>query len=90
MKKLVDRVVTIEHHRNGISGVPFSAVLFKMREGRGERNMLGIVFDTEDCAVAVLDVDMAAAGNIRFGENSWRGDDFADELRPLVKAALGD
>jgi hypothetical protein len=33
---------------------------------------------------AVLDANMSADGNVRFGENSWRGDDFEDQLRIWV------
>lgn len=34
----------------------------------------------EHCVVSVLCVDKLAAGDITFGSNSWRGDDFADAL----------
>jgi dTMP kinase len=34
----------------------------------------------------VLDVDMAAAGNIKFFENSWRGDHFTDAIRKAISA----
>jgi hypothetical protein len=40
-------------------------------------------------AVAVLDVDQAAAGNIFMTNgNAWRGDVLAGEWRPAIRAAL--
>ncbi len=53
------------------------------------QRMLGIVFDRDDnrdCHVAVLDIDKLANPEIgvAFGENSWRGDQFAGELRRAI------
>ena len=74
---------SIAHHRNGICGMPFHVVLFRYDGER--RNMIATVFDGPDYRVAVLDVDMAAAGNVTFGENSWRGDRYANQLFAWVE-----
>ena len=36
--------------------------------------------------VAVFDVDLLTAGEIRMGYNSWRGDEFERELREAILA----
>lgn len=72
-------VETVARHRNGVSGAPFHVVLF--REG-GSRK-LAVIFD-EICHVAVLDLTLAAAGEVRFGFNSFRGDVY----EPLLRAAV--
>lgn len=77
-------VQNIQHHRNGICGMPFDVVTFKW-DGR---NMLAIRFDDSERLnprIAVLDADMVGKGNIQFGENSWRGDDFAHEIDQSIQ-----
>ncbi len=96
--KMVKKFEGAEYHRNGIAGQGFTVALFTMKDGHKRRNMVAILFDadgdddglkfTGQCAV--LDRDMLAAGNVTFGENSWRGDEFEVELRPLVKKCLDD
>jgi hypothetical protein len=76
------RIIAIDYHRNGIDGAPFHAVLFDDSGDEGSRK-LGIVFD-EPFHVAVFDVAKLAAGNITFGENSWRGDRFEPALRQAI------
>lgn len=76
----------IARHRNGVSGAPFHITLFR---DEAERLMLGIVFD-EPTYVAVLDLQEAAAGNIAFGSNSWRGDRYESSLREAVKSPVED
>lgn len=79
------RIVKVERHRNGISGAPFNVVLFDFEGASGDqRNMVGIVFDDEG-VVAVLDRDLLAAGEMAFGANSWRGDNFEPRLRRAIK-----
>ncbi len=86
MSILIEKLVAQDHHRNGISGQPFDVAIF---ESEGRR-MLGIVLDEDadsntgyvNCFV--LDIDKLAAGNITFGSNSWRGDNFASELRAWI------
>lgn len=92
--KTVEKVEVTDaaEHRNGISGKPFTVVLFKWVDGEGvTRNMLGIVAagdgdnaDKPNGECYVLDRDMLADGNIAFGENSWRGDTFETVLRASV------
>jgi len=71
-------IKAIDHHRNGVCGAPFNVVLF--RDEAEQANMVGIIFYAPD-HVAVLDVDKAAAGDVAFGSNSWRGDHYEDDLR---------
>jgi len=76
-------IKAIDHHRNGVGGAPFYVVLF--RDEVEQANMVGIVFDAPD-HVAVLDVDKAAAGNVAFGSNSWRGDRYEGDLRQAIQS----
>lgn len=95
------KIVSIEHHRNGVGGEPFYAVLFNWHDDHEteDRLMLGIVFTTTEVqdsllngeyynpATAVLDVGLAAAGNVSSGmagNNGWRGDHFDDALREHI------
>lgn len=83
-----------DYHRNGICGEPFRVALF--RNETEKRDMLAILTDEngddygQKCngRCYVLDVAMIAEGNIRSGENSWRGDDYEPHLRPLIEAEL--
>mgnify|MGYP007082098855 CR=1 FL=1 len=80
-EKLVQKILKIDHHRNGISGEPFDIVLFQ----HDNRKMVAILFEGQFYC-AVLDVKMLSEDNIEFAMgNSWRGDDFELELRPMVK-----
>lgn len=83
----------VAYHRNGVCGEGFFVVTFRWQDGKCWRNMVATVFhyfdDASDksCRVAVLDIDQTANGNIAMAEgNSWRGDHFADELFPIIKA----
>ena len=75
------------HHRNGICGEPFEVSLF---EHDGDE-YVGILLDESAADVLgsvpcfVLNMDMLKDGNVRFTENSWRGDHFADALRKAIK-----
>lgn len=69
----------VEHHRNGVGGAPFDVLLFTDSGPHGSRK-LGIVFAAER-HVAVFDLAKLAAGDIAFGSNSWRGDQFERTLR---------
>ena len=79
------KVVDVSHHRNGVGGMGFYAVLFDDAEnGR----MVASLFD-EPGYCAVYSVEELAKGNIAFARgNSWRGDVYEDALRPLIKAHL--
>lgn len=74
--------VTIEaiaSHRNGVGGAPFHLVLFRDPVSR----KLAVVFERQH-HVAVLDLEHAARGEIRFGFNSFRGDVYEPLLRDAV------
>jgi hypothetical protein len=75
------RVKSIAHHRNGVGGASFDVVLFTDCDGS---TRVGIVFDA-DWHTAVLDVQKLAEGDIAFGSNSWRGDDYDAFLRTAIR-----
>ncbi|HYV38107.1 MAG TPA: hypothetical protein VE988_20645 [Gemmataceae bacterium] len=75
------KLIAIDRHRNGVGGAPFTVVLFKQSREPGRK--VAILFDAPDHCV-VLDVKLLAAGDIAFGSNSWRGDDYEPELRRLI------
>ena len=72
-------VEAIASHRNGIGGEPFHVVLFH----DDKMPMLGIVFGKEG-HVAVLHRGKLAEGDVAFGSNSWRGDEYEAELREAI------
>jgi hypothetical protein len=88
------RVTSHSHHRNGISGKCATMVLFDWTDDDGnERKMLGVITDLEtkeeqerkfngECYI--LDVTLAAAGQIDWTTNAWRGDHFENILRDKV------
>ena len=73
-------IENIQHHRNGISGAPFHVLSFRDPD---EGLMLGVVFHQE-YHVAVFNLDKLALGNIAFGVNSWRGDQYEPHLRKAI------
>lgn len=77
------RILAIDYHRNGIGGAPFHAILFEDGGEEGSRK-LAVIFDQPDHC-AVLDVAKLAAGDIAFGSNSWRG----DQYEPALRIAIG-
>lgn len=84
---------SLAHHRNGICGEPFYVVLFTQPDLEPEcgcRNMVATVFHHSPGRCAVFDVDMLAAGNVTFGENSWRGDHYEDQMRAWIKEHNGE
>ncbi len=78
------KIIDISHHRNGVSGTSFDVVLFKDRGRQGSRKV-AILFP-EEGHCAVLDVAKLAAGDIAFGSNSWRGDDYEPDLMDAITA----
>lgn len=74
------KIIDIACHRNGICGAPFDAVLF--RDEDGSRKVAILFEQPSNCAV--LDVDKLAKGDIAFGSNSWRGDQFEPHLRKAI------
>jgi hypothetical protein len=80
-------VRAIDFHRNGVGGAPFHVAIFDEDGGthpedRGRK--VGIVFEQPDHC-AVLDIARLAAGDIAFGSNSWRGDEYEPHLRKAIK-----
>lgn len=75
------KIIDIAFHRNGICGAPFSVFLF---EDEGDGRKVGIVFEQKGHC-AVLAVDQLHAGDIAFGSNSWRGDQYESELREQIR-----
>lgn len=75
----------VARHRNGICGVPFTAVLF---DDADEGRMVAVVFDSDRgsprCAVLRVSTLAQDGGTVAFGVNSWRGDQYADALMPLL------
>jgi hypothetical protein len=76
------RIENIQHHRNGVAGAPFHVLLFRDPD---EGRMLGVVFQ-QRFHVAVFNLDQLAFGNIAFGLNSWRGDQYESHLRKAIAA----
>lgn len=78
------KVISVAHHRNGITGAPFDVVLFKDDDGSTK---VGISFDSPlqkpplSCNIAILDVKQLAAGDVAFGSNSFRGDEYIGFMR---------
>jgi hypothetical protein len=76
------KIFDAAYHRNGVAGAGFDVVLFKVLRERGVK--VGVLFDDPGYC-AVLDVTMLAAGDIAFGSNSWRGDDYEPSLRRAIE-----
>jgi hypothetical protein len=77
-------IIETAHHRNGICGAPFHVVVFR-ECGEDLSLKVAILFQAE-AHCAVLDIAKLAAGDIAFGSNSWRGDQFEPYLRQAVKS----
>jgi hypothetical protein len=82
MEKLNLQITDIDYHRNGVGGMPFQvAIVDDATEGDTK---LVIMFE-ESGYTAVLSLDQLIQNeNISFGTNSWRGDHYEHELRPLM------
>jgi len=81
-------IIDIAHHRNGICGAPFQVALFEDQGPEGSRKV-AILFD-EPRYCAVLDIAKLAAGDIEFGSNSWRGDNYEAPLRQAINDRNGE
>lgn len=74
--------IATSHHRNGVSGEPFSTGIFKSNpDGRGNRMFFFVQFDSDKSRTAVFDFKLLVDGIIEFGKNSWRGDSFSEEIK---------
>lgn len=91
-----DEVTIVAHdsHRNGVMGQRFEVVLFDFRPDgeKKAKRMLAVLLpevtalDLGSVGCFVLDVKKLTRGEVRFGRNSWRGDEFAPVLRRLLAA----
>jgi len=90
MSNMIEKVLSVDYHRNGVMGTPFNVVLFVDKES-GE-NFVGIVpsQDENERNAFVLSVDKMANGDIAFGSNSYRGDNYASELKAAIRKATGE
>ena len=84
---MIQQIIDIAHHRNGVDGTGFHVVLFKDKETK--ETFVGIVQDGDQNQwnASVLSVDRLAKGDIAFGSNSWRGDNYAAELKAAIEEA---
>jgi hypothetical protein len=81
------RIIDIAFHRNGVGGAPFHVAIFdedKSVRPEDQGRKVGIVFE-EEAHCAVLDIAKLAAGDVAFGSNSWRGDEYEPHLRRAVQ-----
>ena len=79
------KLLSLAHHRNGVCGAPFYVALWD--EG-GRKFMVTYFHGVPDyICCAVVDVDMAAAGEVRFGVNSWRGDQWEQSMQWAIAHA---
>jgi hypothetical protein len=75
-------ITKIAHHRNGIDGMPFHAVIFRDDTERKSAK-LGVVFESPR-HVAVFDIAKLADCDVEFGSNSYRGDRYEPALRQAI------
>lgn len=77
------KLKSIAHHRNGVGGCPFYVAV--IQEGRDK--MLAVTFNDEPAHVrtAIFDLKLLADGNIKFGENSYRGDHYHQFMLDEIK-----
>jgi hypothetical protein len=79
-------IIDIAYHRNGVGGAPFHVAIFdedKSAHPDDQGRKVGIVFEQE-WHTAVLDIAKLARGDIAFGSNSWRGDNYESRLRTAI------
>lgn len=78
-------LIQCEHHRNGVGGIGFHAILFDWEEDGVTKRMVATLFP-EPGACAVLEVEPLSTGvGVTFGQNSYRGDRFEKDLRRLAE-----
>ena len=82
------KILQVAHHRNGICGIDFHAVLFQDSPDGKTENFLATVFP-EKGAVAVVGLDRIEQDGVAFGANSWRGDRYEADLF-IVKPDSGE
>ena len=84
--------ISVAHHRNGVSGEPFHCVIFDEEEDRQTTRMLAVRFPDDEGEgyqnprIAVFDIALLYESVIEFGENSFRGDHYVDDIDKAIKA----
>lgn len=78
-------VLEIAHHRNGQYGLPYYSVIFEETVDGAPAHFLGIVFE-QQATVAVIDINRLKAFGIGFGDSSWCGERYENELRNAIAA----
>ena len=73
-------IIDIANHHNGISGAPFTQVVFQA----GETTKIAILFEAAK-HIAVFDLKAPEHGRPRIGTDSFRGDYFEQPLRAAIK-----
>lgn len=82
----------VAHHRNGVCGMPFHCVLFDKEEDGQTTRMLAVRFPHDEGdgyqnpRIAVFDIALLYESVIEFGENSFRGDHFVDDIDKAIQA----
>lgn len=80
------KVISVQYHRNGITGMPFYAVLFK-DEDRTTKVAVSFEWDGrafESAPIAVLDVADLASGKV---DSKYRGDFYEKFVRQAIATA---
>lgn len=81
----------VAYHRNGVGGEPFYCVIFDNTEDGKTNRMLAVRFADDEGEgyqnprIAVFNIALLHESVIEFGENSFRGDHFADDIDQAIK-----
>jgi hypothetical protein len=84
--------IKVAYHRNGVGGIPFHCVIFDKEEDGKTNRMLAVRFPDDEGAgyqnprIAVFYIALLYESVIEFGENSFRGDHFVDDIDKAIKA----
>lgn len=79
MENLNLQITDMEHHRNGVGGMPFMVAIV---DDASEGDTKLVIMFKEPGHTAVLSLDLLLQNeDIRFGSNSWRGDHYERALR---------
>ena len=85
-KKKQDMVLKqLDHHRNGVGGVPFHVAIVEDRRDGKPQEMLVVRFDGDDCYVCAFSLEKLDKREIRFYYNSFRGDHFDEFMDKSIK-----
>lgn len=82
----------VAYHRNGVSGEPFHCVIFDKKEDGQTTRMLAVRFADDEGdgyqnpRIAIFDIALLYESVIEFGENSFRGDHFVDDIDKAIQA----